>query len=103
MPGMQLPPFHALGFVLQVLLPLFSGVAIVLFPPVVKSPDVIPMAATAENTLQHMQRTKCNALVSVPAFLQAWAKDTHAINILRGLELVVRLSRLLFVVFGFLR
>lgn len=96
---MQLPPFHTLGFVLEVLLPLFSGVAIVLFPPVVKTPDAIPTVATPENTLQHVQRTKCNALVSIPAFLQAWAKETHAINILRGLELVVRWSRLLFCYF----
>ncbi|KAF8971243.1 hypothetical protein BDZ97DRAFT_1349060 [Flammula alnicola] len=88
MPGMQLPPFHALGIVVQVFLPLFSCLAIVFYPPVVKSAEIVPILPAPDTILDHLKRTNCNALVIIPSFLQVWAQEKESIDILRRLELV---------------
>lgn len=87
---MQLPPFHALGIVVELFLPLFSCVSVVFFPPVVKSPEMMPTLVTPENVLRHVKSTQCNAMVIIPAFLQAWTNDPESIDVLGNLELIVR-------------
>ncbi|KJA27591.1 hypothetical protein HYPSUDRAFT_212216 [Hypholoma sublateritium FD-334 SS-4] len=87
--GMQLPPFHAMGIVLEVFLPLFSCAAVVLFPPAVTHTDALPVPATPVSVLDYVRRTGCNAMVSIPAFLRIWAAEPDAVDTLRGLELVL--------------
>lgn len=91
---MQLPPFHAMGIVLEVFLPLFSCAAVVLFPPAVTCTDTLPILTTPESVLDHVRRTGCNAIVSIPAFLRVWAGESDAVGTLRGLQLVVSMQAL---------
>ena len=86
---MQLPPFHAMGIVLEVFLPLFSCVAIALFPRVETRTDTLPILTTPANVLDHVRRTGSNAMVSIPAFLSVWAAEPDAVDTLRKLELLV--------------
>ena len=89
--GMQLPPFHALGIVVQLYAPLFTCISMVLFPPVVGSTQTLPVIPTPENVQHHSKRTGCNVIVTVPTFLGGWAKELTAVSALRDMELVVRL------------
>ncbi|KAF8971811.1 hypothetical protein BDZ97DRAFT_1913708 [Flammula alnicola] len=86
--GMHLPPFHAMGFVMQTLLPLFSGTIVALFPPVVKTAEMVPPLPTPDSILDHLERTRINAIMAIPAFLQVWAQDKRAIDVLSRLDLV---------------
>lgn len=89
--GMQLPPFHALGIVVQLYAPLFTCVSMVFFPPVVGRTNTLPVIPTPENVLHHSMRTGCNVMVTVPTFMSVWASEPTAVAALRDMELVVRL------------
>ena len=61
-----------------------------MYPPVVESPESLPTLPTPENILNHVQRTKSNALIAIPTLLQIWAQDKKAVDILSDLQFVVR-------------
>lgn len=85
-----LPSFHTLGFVVQVLSGMYSLVRIGLYPPIASRPFATPMMPTPDNILDHITRSRSNALVIIPALLQVWAQDKSAVDVLAGLEFVVR-------------
>lgn len=89
--GHGLPPFHTLGIVTQVHSPLFTLNPVGLFPPTATAPHLLPMIPTPHNVLDHMARSGCNGLVTIPSFLQAWAQDHNTVALLAGLEFVVSL------------
>ena len=88
--AMHLPPFHLLGFVLQIVYPLLSCVTIALYPPVTKRPNLLPIMATPQNILDHTQRTKPNGIMTIPSIIQIWSQDPKSVDILKSLEFVVR-------------
>jgi len=92
MAAMHLPPFHTLGIFAQLILPLFGCTTVAVYPPVVGSRELLPTLPTPDNVLDHVQRTKSNALMSIPTFLQLWRQDQKAIDILSTLQFVVRLD-----------
>ena len=90
MAAMHLPPFHTLGIFAQLLLPLFGCTTVAVYPPVVGSPESLPILPTPNNVLDHIQRTKSNALMAIPTLLQIWSQDQKAVEILSALQFVVR-------------
>ncbi|QRW09278.1 AMP binding enzyme [Ceratobasidium sp. AG-Ba] len=81
---MALPLFHLMGYILDYIGPLTTGYVGVLFAP--SSPPMVP---TAELTLQVTSRSGCVSLPTVPAFLEAWARDEEAIELLKRLRAVM--------------
>ncbi|KAF9478063.1 putative aminoadipate reductase [Pholiota conissans] len=86
--GVQLPAFHAMGLCIQLVLPLYLCVTIAIFPPVVTSPHMVPMAPTPDSILDHTERTKATCTLTIPAFLQIWSQDKRALEILSGMDYV---------------
>jgi len=87
---MHLPPFHAMAIYSQIIFPLFSGVTAAIYPPVVESAESLPTLPTPNNILDHVQRTKSNALLTIPTLLQIWGQDQKAVEVLSALQFVVR-------------
>lgn len=104
-----LPPFHTMGIASQLLAPLVAGHPSSLFPPsaVQASPPVIP---TPDATIDNARKTGCNAIFSVPTFLevragtprleglsltftasQKWAQSEDDIEYLKTLKYLVRI------------
>lgn len=92
MAAMHLPPFHSLAFLIHLLLPLYAIRPIALYPPTAITPKSLPMTPTPGNIMDHTVRTRCTAMVTIPALLQVWASDMKAVKILAGLDYVVSLS-----------
>lgn len=70
-----LPPFHTIGIASQVLAPLAAGQPTSLFPPraVENAPPMVP---TPEVTIENAKKTGCNAIFSVPVFLEVRPRTT---------------------------
>ncbi|KAI3612070.1 nonribosomal peptide synthetase [Moniliophthora roreri] len=88
MGGLAVPALHALGFLLQLIDPLFRGITTTLFPPIVWNKKDVPIMPTPENTLDALERTGTNMLVIFPTFLQIWAREPESIKRLANLEYV---------------
>jgi len=86
---MSLPPFHTLGVYTQVIYSLYGLNCIGVFPPTVTSKASFPIMATPANILEHIVRTKSNAIITVPAFIQVWAQSKESVDLLKTLEFVV--------------
>ncbi|KDR70727.1 hypothetical protein GALMADRAFT_75816 [Galerina marginata CBS 339.88] len=91
MAGMHLPPFHTMAVNSHIVMPLYNCCTVSLFPPVAHHPDklIVPTMPTPETILEHVRKTKANALISVPAQLQVWAQDQASMDLLSGLEFVM--------------
>jgi hypothetical protein len=87
---MHLPPFHTLGVMVQIIQALRNCVAVALYPPVTKRPELLPIMPTPENILDHLQRTKSNGIITIPYNLQVWSHDPKSVDILKTLKFVVR-------------
>jgi acyl-CoA synthetase (AMP-forming)/AMP-acid ligase II len=88
--GMHLPPFHTLGFMIQVVCVLRACRTVALYPPVTKRPDLLPIAPTPQNILDHTQRTKSKGMFITPSIIEVWSHDPKAVDFLKSLEYVVR-------------
>jgi hypothetical protein len=63
-----------------------------IYPPTsLHDPSAAPVMPNSHNILDSVIKTKSNALVVVPAFLEQWAFSPNAIDILKTLEYVVSL------------
>ncbi|KAG8707500.1 hypothetical protein FRC08_000466 [Ceratobasidium sp. 394] len=102
---MALPPFHTLvskaylqklhgaphsfqGVMLHIFAPLYLGYTQILF-----APSQPPVISTASTTMQAVAGTKCEFLVTAPAFLETWFEDEDALVELRRMSLVVSSHR----------
>ena len=100
---MHLPPFHALGFLVQILYALRICITIALYPPVTKRPDLLPIMPTPQNILDHTRRTKSTGIITIPSIIQIWSQDHSSVDFLKSLEFVVRILLLFrFQDFGFI-
>ncbi|TFK50162.1 putative aminoadipate reductase [Heliocybe sulcata] len=84
--SMALPTFHGLGLGFQVWAPLIVGSTATMFPP--KEP-AFPVIPTPENSIEAMKRTGVNAVMVVPAFLEALAESEDAVRFLSTMEVVL--------------
>jgi hypothetical protein len=88
----SLPSFHTLGIYVQLLIPITSLSSVSIYPPTsFLDPSAAPIIPNSQNILDSVLKTKSNALVVVPAFLEQWAFSPNAIDILKTLEYVVSL------------
>ena len=87
---MHLPPFHTLGFMVQILYALRSCTTVALYPPVTKRPDMLPIMPTPQNILDHTRRTKSTGIITIPSIIQIWSQDSRSVDFLKSLEFVVR-------------
>ncbi|EGN94883.1 hypothetical protein SERLA73DRAFT_162904 [Serpula lacrymans var. lacrymans S7.3] len=84
---MLLPSFHTLGIVCSLYLPLITLRSVSVYAPTsYNDPKAIPVIPTSENIIEGVQRTNCNALIAVPAFIELWALSPSAIEILKSLR-----------------
>ena len=81
-----------MGIYAQIIFPLLGCTTVAVYPPVVESPESLPTLPTPDNVLDHIQRTKSNALITTPAFLQIWSEEEKSVEVLKTLRLVVRFS-----------
>lgn len=88
---MALPAFHTMGIIVQLLIGNYAMQPIGLYPPTATTPVSLPMMPTPANLLDHIVRTRCTGLATIPAFLQVWAQDKDAVRILASLQYVVSL------------
>ncbi|KAG8734983.1 hypothetical protein FRC10_011139 [Ceratobasidium sp. 414] len=78
---MVLPAFHLMGFTWHGIMPLYVG-----YSPVFFAFSPTPIVPTPESTMNAMVSTGCQALMSIPAFLEAWSKDAAAVSQLKRLR-----------------
>jgi hypothetical protein len=87
--------FHASGMADYIMAPLYGLITVALFPPRVTKPDVMPITATAENIIEHLERSKATALAVQLNFLSDFARSEKAISVLRSMTFVVSLVLLI--------
>ncbi|KAF7973245.1 hypothetical protein HWV62_15753 [Athelia sp. TMB] len=87
--GAHLPPFHALGINIQLLMPLSQVTTVALYPPTSISDHLTPITVpTSDNTMEHAQRCGATGILSVPSFVESWAQDSAGYDWMRGLQFV---------------
>lgn len=87
--AMHLPPFHILGVLFHLSIPLGVGSPIALWLPSTDSLASPPMP-TPESTMYAIKRAGCTSCAVVPAFLVAWAKNDHDVEYLKTMHYMVR-------------
>ncbi|KAK7007684.1 acetyl-CoA synthetase-like protein [Favolaschia claudopus] len=84
----QLPPFHTLGIMTQVLHPLLNGATSCLYPLASTETEYrIPVGVTSENALLNAQRAKVNGIMTVPSLILEW-QSAEAVAYLKTLNLL---------------
>ncbi|KAF5349781.1 hypothetical protein D9758_010220 [Tetrapyrgos nigripes] len=86
--GFGLLLFHATGIGCYITSALSGPITVALFPPTVTKPNEVPIVATPENTVQHLERTKATASFIPPSFFSSFTRSEKAIEVLRKLVFV---------------
>ncbi|KAF8546313.1 acetyl-CoA synthetase-like protein, partial [Imleria badia] len=88
--AMALPPFHALGTIMQLYLPLAYLVTVATYPPqAIRDRRAVPIVPTSDNILDSVRRTHSKVLITVPTFLAQWAVSSQAVEALTKLDQVL--------------
>ncbi|TFK59329.1 putative aminoadipate reductase [Pluteus cervinus] len=85
---MALPPFHSFSVFSQTMYSIFHQLTIAVYPPRVLAKGQLPVIPSPDNIIEHIRLTKADALMIVPAFLQAWARSPDAMSVLKNLQYV---------------
>ncbi|KAK7041553.1 hypothetical protein VNI00_009140 [Paramarasmius palmivorus] len=89
MGAMAIPAFHTLGFVLQIVYPLFGCITCTLFTPaVLDAENDVPVMPTPANTLDAMERTGTTMTIIFPTFLQIWSQEEESMRRLKSFDYV---------------
>ncbi|KAF5392669.1 hypothetical protein D9757_000930 [Collybiopsis confluens] len=84
-----LPTFHVMGFFAHLLYPIYQGLAVAIYPPLVTSPNALPLTPTPDNIIDHFQRTYTDSCIVIPTILQIWSQSGSTIEVLRSLKAVL--------------
>ncbi|KAG1870691.1 putative aminoadipate reductase [Suillus subalutaceus] len=85
----SLPSFHTLGVNFQLFVPIASLSSVSIFPPTsFLDPLAAPVIPNSQNILDSVLKTKSNAMIVVPAFLEQWAFSPSAVDVLKTLEYI---------------
>lgn len=85
----ELPAFHTLGMITQLLFPILIGGTACIYPLASSATEYsIPVSPTAENTLENAKRAKATGIVSVPALIMEW-QSAEDVAYLKTLKLLV--------------
>ncbi|KAG6871961.1 hypothetical protein C0995_014472 [Termitomyces sp. Mi166 len=85
---MALPPFHAFGIAYQILRPAYELLVAAVFPPMSGISGESPVVPSPNIVLEHAKATKINAILTTPAFIQAWSHSPDAVEYLKSLEIL---------------
>ncbi|KDR77645.1 hypothetical protein GALMADRAFT_1326492 [Galerina marginata CBS 339.88] len=85
---MALPAFHTLGVISQLLHSTYGLSVIALYPPTALTTTLLPVMPTSNNILEHLRRTQCESLITIPALLQIWAQDKRSVDLLAKLKMI---------------
>ncbi|KZP13552.1 acetyl-CoA synthetase-like protein [Athelia psychrophila] len=76
--GMHLALFRGLSMVMQLFVPLATGITVVIYPPIsLTDHNTPPAVPTTDTAMEHSKRTGVTALVAVPSFLETWCLDAE--------------------------
>jgi hypothetical protein len=90
----SLPSFHTFGLYMQLLVPIASLSSVSIYRPTsFHDPSAVPTVPSTQNILDSLLKTKSNALVVVPIFLEQWALSPNAVDTLKTLQYVVSRKR----------
>lgn len=78
-----IPMFHAMGMTSM------SRAAVAAMVIAVFEPRDPPMTPSPDELLKGVSREECTILPCVPSFLECWASDSHAVEILKSLKAVI--------------
>lgn len=84
---MASPPFHIMGIILQLMVPLYSSKPVVMWD--ISDNGASAPISTPEKTLQAMMLTGCSSTMIVPSFLVTWASNEEAVTFLAQMDYVV--------------
>ncbi|KAJ3557049.1 hypothetical protein NM688_g1689 [Phlebia brevispora] len=84
--SMALPTFHSMGILTQLMAPLIAGEPVGLYEPKSPAPPVVP---SPQNLLDALRITGCNAVMTVPSFVEIWAESEETVKFLASLSMVV--------------
>ncbi|KAF9064552.1 hypothetical protein BDP27DRAFT_1405295 [Rhodocollybia butyracea] len=79
----------ASGLLFQLFIPLYTGITIGIYPPVVRTPQDTPFMITPYTAIDHLQKTACDACMTIPAMIKIWAQSSSHINVLRSLKVLI--------------
>ncbi|CAK5283812.1 unnamed protein product [Mycena citricolor] len=84
-----LPPFHAMGCLMQILFPLVKGGTGCILPPASTATEYhVPPNPTSDLALHHSKLARADGVLAVPAFILDWARSTEAVDYLKSLNIV---------------
>ncbi|KIK55489.1 hypothetical protein GYMLUDRAFT_99487 [Collybiopsis luxurians FD-317 M1] len=86
---MLLPTFHAMGFAIQLIFPVYLGITVAVYPPLVTKSEALPLTPTPDNVIDHFRRTGVDSCMAVPAMLQTWSQSTSSVDTLRSMRVVL--------------
>ncbi|KAL4077414.1 putative aminoadipate reductase [Scleroderma citrinum] len=85
----HLPPFHSMGVLMQLFVPIASLRTVAVYPPTAyHDPSTPPIIANSQITLENIDLTHCNGICAVPAFLEEWVSSPEAVQKLSKLSYV---------------
>ncbi|KAH7929525.1 putative nonribosomal peptide synthetase [Leucogyrophana mollusca] len=88
--GMSLPAFHSYGFAIQMYSPLACIISISIFAPTsVQDFRAQPTIPNSDNIIECARKTHANLIATVPSFLEQWAMDENAVNVLKKMDYVI--------------
>ena len=86
----SLPSFHTFGVCTQLMAPMVALISVSIYRPTsLHDPLAAPIIPNTVNILDSLRKTKSNALMVVPFFLEQWASLPDAIDTLKTLQYVV--------------
>ncbi|TFK33793.1 hypothetical protein BDQ12DRAFT_727427 [Crucibulum laeve] len=90
--GMELAPFHSIGIMIQIVSTIYTLIPVSLFPPVVHSQIAQPQIPSSDLVLEHMRRTKSNALIIISSLLEELAHSEEGLEMLKSCYLSYQLG-----------
>ncbi|KAJ3851387.1 putative aminoadipate reductase [Lentinula lateritia] len=86
---MSLPSFHAMGLFIQLIIPMYVGITVAVYPPLVFEKEALPLAPTPDNVIEHFRRTQCSTCIAIPAMLQIWSQSPSSMDVLRAMKVIL--------------
>lgn len=81
-----------MGFIDQVIMPLYGLIPVGVYPPTALTPATQPIVPSPQNIIDHTKRSRCTNIVVPPTLLQLWAHDSGMVDFLATLDFVVSWS-----------
>ncbi|KAJ7458517.1 hypothetical protein FB451DRAFT_1046638 [Mycena latifolia] len=86
--AMHVPAYHMSGIYMALLHPVYGRIPVAVYPPTASSPDGVPVFPSPENVLDHVRKTDCKTLFSIPVLIVTWSRSPEAVNLLKTIRIV---------------